>query len=133
MQTAEDNNAKDNESSGAAVGRAIAKASSNYSNDSWDLVDAWQAEGFDWAKVKKEDLPKEMQKLDLEGRKKYVAAKLAERKKMQEEINKLQKARNEYVAKKRVELAKEGEEQTLDVAVTNTVRKPSHQKRLSVH
>jgi len=128
MQASEDANAKNNEKSGAAVGRAIAKASANYRNDSWDLVDAWQSKDFDWAKVKKEDLPKEMQNLDLEGRKKYVADKLAERKKMQEEIGKLQKERNEYVAKKRAEMAKKGEEQTLDVAVTNTVREQAIKK-----
>lgn len=128
MQTVQDENAKKKEKSGAAVSRAVTKASTNYSNSSWDLVDACQTKDFDWTKVKKEDLPKEMQELDTEGRKKYVADKMAERKKIQAEIQKLTKARNGFVAKKRSEMAMEEGESTLDVAVTNTVRKQATQK-----
>ena len=128
MQTVQDENAKKKEKSGAAVSRAVTKASTNYSNSSWDLVDACQTKDFEWTKVKKEDLPKGMQELDTEGRKKYVADKMAERKKIQAEIQKLTKARNGFVAKKRSEMAMGEGESTLDVAVTNTVRKQATQK-----
>ncbi|MDB4544416.1 VWA domain-containing protein [Akkermansiaceae bacterium] len=128
MQSVQDDNAKEKAESGAAVGRAIAKASANYWNSSWDLVDACQTKDFDWTKVKTEELPKEMQELDMEGRKKYVANKLAARKVIQDEIKKLTTARNEFVAKKRAEIAKEEGANTLDVAVTNTVRKQALKK-----
>lgn len=126
-QTVQDKNALQNSQSGAFVGRALTKASSNYYNESWDLGDASKAKDFDWTKVKDEDLPEEMKKLDLDGRKKYVADKLAEREKIQKEIKKLGDARKAFVAEKRKEQAK-GEENTLDVAVTKTVREQATKK-----
>lgn len=126
-QTAQDNNALAKKESGAFVGRALTKASSNYYNESWDLGDASRVKDFDWGKVEEADLPEEMKKLDLEGRKRYVADKLAERKKIQGEIKKLSDARKSFVAGKRKEQAN-GEENTLDVAVTKTVREQAEKK-----
>lgn len=128
MQSVQDENARKKQKSGAAVNRAVTKASLNYDNSSWDLVDACQSKDFDWTKLKKEELPKEMQELDLEGRKKYVAQKQVERKNIQKEIKRLTSARNEFVAKKRTEMAVKNEESTLDVAVTNTVREQASKK-----
>lgn len=126
-QTAQDGNALKKEKSGAAVGRAVTKASKNYWNASWDLVDASKEKGFDWSKVKEEDLPEEMKKLDLEGRKKYVAGKEKERGEIQRKIQTLNDARKKFVAEKRKEAA-EGDEETLDVAVTKTVRDQAAKK-----
>ncbi len=128
MQSEQDENAREKQKSGAAVNRAVTKASLNYDNSSWDLVDACQSKDFDWAKLKKEELPKEMQELDLEGRKKYVAQRQVERKNIQKEIKRLTSARNEFVAKKRTEMAAKNEESTLDVAMTNTVREQASKK-----
>ena len=128
MQSVQDENARKKQKSGAAVNRAVTKASLNYDNSSWDLVDACQIKDFDWTKLKKEELPKEMQELDLEGRKKFVAQKQLERKNIQKEIKRLTSARNEFVAKKRTEMAAKNEESTLDVAVTNTVREQASKK-----
>ncbi len=126
-QTAQDGNALQKEKSGAAVGRAVTKASKNYWNASWDLVDATKEKGFDWAKVKEEDLPEEMKKLNLEERKKFVAKKEAERGEVQKQIQTLNDARKKFVAEKRRETAEDGEE-TLDVAVTKTVRDQAAKK-----
>ncbi len=126
-QTAQDSNANRNKESGAAVQRAVAKSSQNYWNANWDLVDRSTEKDFDWAKVKKEDLPKEMKELDLEGKKKFVADKRAERVKVQKEIQTLNEARSKFVAEKRRE-AGEGGEETLDVAVTKTVRDQAAKK-----
>ncbi len=126
-QTTQDANALSKKESGAAVGRAVTKASGNYWNGNWDLGDASKAKGFDWTTVKEADLPEEMKKLDLEGRKKYVADKLAVRTKIQSEIQTLNDARKSWVSEKRKESAK-GEESTLDVAVTNTVRQQAEKK-----
>lgn len=78
--------------------------------------------------MKEADLPEEMKTLDLEGQKKYVADKLAARTKIQNEIQKLNEARTAFVNEKRKEGAKGGEESTLDVAVTNTVREQAKKK-----
>ncbi|MFT6576525.1 MAG: hypothetical protein ACJA16_004734 [Akkermansiaceae bacterium] len=126
-QSAQDGNALKKKESGAAVGRAVTKASKNYWNASWDLVDASKEKTFDWSKVKDEDLPAEMRKLDLEGRKKFVARKETERGAVQKKIQALNEARKEFVAEKRRESAVSGEE-TLDVAVTKTVRDQASKK-----
>jgi hypothetical protein len=109
------------------VQRAVTKSSGNYWNASWDLGDASKDKNFDWTKVKDTDLPEEMKKLDLEGRKKFVADKLAARTKVQKEIQTLNEARKKFVAGKRKADA-EGGEETLDVAVTKTVRDQAAQK-----
>lgn len=126
-QVAQDGNALRKQKSGAAVQRAVTKSSGNYWNASWDLGDASKDKNFDWTKVKDTDLPEEMKKLDLEGRKKFVADKLAARTKVQKEIQTLNEARKKFVAGKRKADA-EGGEETLDVAVTKTVRDQAAQK-----
>jgi len=108
-----DANASRREKSGAAVQRAVAKGSTNYWNGSWDLADASKVKGFDWSKVKKESLPKEMQQLDLPGWKAHVAKKIAERKVIQEQIQKLNKSRQDFVTEEKKKLAKDGNN-TLD-------------------
>ena len=120
-QAEQDKNAEANPQAGAAVQRANCKASHNYVNPNWDLVDACKQKDFDWTKVKEEDLPEEMKKLDEEGRKTYVAEKDAKRKQIQEQIQKLNKEREVYVRKVREEQGKAAED-TLDEVVVNTVR-----------
>ena len=61
-QTVQDANALSKKKSGAAVGRAVTKASKNYWNGNWDLGDASKAKDFDWATVKEADLPEEMKR-----------------------------------------------------------------------
>jgi len=121
VQAEQDANANRKKESGAAVGRVVAKSSGNYYNANWDLVDASKEKDFDWKKVKEEDLPKEMKKLDLEERKKYVASQAAKRAEIQEKIQKLNGARKKFVAEKRRESADDGEN-TLDAVMTKTVR-----------
>src|SRR6185436_19712883 len=53
----------------AAATRAVAKAAKVYNNATWDLVDASKEKDFDLAKMKVEDLPKEMQTMTMEERK----------------------------------------------------------------
>ncbi|MEJ6830367.1 MAG: vWA domain-containing protein [Akkermansiaceae bacterium] len=124
-QVKQDGNSVAKKESGAHVQRALAKASQNYWNGSWDLCDACHAGKVDWTTLKDEDLPKEMRKLDLEGRKKYVADHQAKRTVIQKKIQDLNKARSAFVAGKRKELVVEN---TLDVAVTKTVRDQAAKK-----
>ena len=120
-QKVQDENATRNKESGAEVGRALTKASQNYYNGSWDLVDASKAKDFDWTKLKDEELPKEMRDLDLEGRKNYVAEKHKKRAEIQKKIQTLNEARKKFFAEKRREAAGK-EEVTLDAVMTKTVR-----------
>ncbi len=101
--------------------RAATKASANYFNAHWDLVDACKQEGFDWSKLEAEDLPEEMRAMSMEERQAHVAAKERERTAIQQQILELSAAREAFVKAK---LAETGDDEgdTLDKVVTNTVR-----------
>lgn len=108
--------------SGAVAQRAVAKASANYRNSSWDLVDAVKEQKADVSKLKVEELPAEMQKLNVEERQAYVETKSKERADMQTKINELNKEREKYVAARMKEVAGTN---TLDAVVISAVREQS--------
>jgi pyruvate/2-oxoglutarate dehydrogenase complex dihydrolipoamide acyltransferase (E2) component len=120
-QSEQDTNADANKDSGALLQRVLTKASLNYCNSHWDLVDACAEKDFDWAKVKDEDLPEPMRGLSVEEKQAYVAAKRAERAEIQQKIQTLNTERDAYV-KAELEKRGDGAEDTLDKAVVNTVK-----------
>src|SRR6185295_14620992 len=69
--------------SGAVVQRSLAKASANYQNSSWDLVDAAKDKKFEISKLKTEELPAEMKKMNVEERKAYIEKNARERAELQ--------------------------------------------------
>lgn len=105
--------------------RAVAKSSANYTNSTWDLVDRAKEKDFDITKLKDEELPEEMRKLDAEGRKAYVAKKSAERDALQKELRELAGEREKFVAAKMKEQSKDN---TLGSAVTSAVREQASKK-----
>ena len=113
--------------SGAVVQRAIAKASANYQNSSWDLVDAAKDEKFAVSKLKSEELPAEMQKMNATERKAFIDKKAKERSELQAKIQKLTADRDQYVAQR----TKEGATtDTLDAAVISAVREQGAKQNL---
>jgi hypothetical protein len=104
--------------SGAVVQRSLAKASANYVNSSWDLVDAAKDEDFEVAKLKSEELPVEMQKMDAEERKAYIAKHSQERAQLQTKINQLNAEREKFVAARMKEV---GGANTLDAVVISAI------------
>jgi hypothetical protein len=54
------------------VQRALSKASGNYSNAGWDLVDATRENKIDPATLKPEELPAEMKALAPADRKAFI-------------------------------------------------------------
>jgi hypothetical protein len=105
--------------------RALSKASANYSNSAWDLVDRAKQKDFDITKVKDEELPEELRKMTMEERKAYLAKKTAERAEIQKRIADLAKDRDAYVANKMKEQSKDS---TLGGAVTGAVREQAAKK-----
>jgi len=97
-QTAQDANAV-GISKGSSVQRAVTKSSHNYMNANWDLVDALKEGKLKLAELKDEDLPEEVRKLNREQRQAYVETKAAERSRIQQRIQQLNKERAQYVAK----------------------------------
>lgn len=127
-QVAQDDNAAAKAESGAQVQRAISKASSNYCNSGWDLVDACKQKDFDITKVKEADLPEEMKKMNVEERKTYLKKKMAEREGIQKQVLALNKEREAYVATQRKESAKTD---TLDTAMTKALRSQAEKKGIA--
>ena len=105
--------------SGAAAERAVTKSSANYSNSEWDLVDKAEAEGG-VNNIDEDALPAEVRDMSPKDREAYVAKKAQERKEIQEEIQSLNKQRQDFIAEKRAETA--SGDVTLGKAVIKTVK-----------
>lgn len=106
--------------------RAVFKSKSQYSNESWDLVDA-KKKGKSIDDVDEEELPSEMQKMSKDERKKYVEKKAQERAEIQAKINKLNIQREEYIQKKMKETS--GSKDTLDSVIISAVRELAKKKK----
>jgi hypothetical protein len=105
--------------------RAVSKASANYDNATWDLVDRAKKKDFDLSKVKDEELPEEMRKMTLEERKMHLDKKTVERADLQKKINDLAQARDKFITEKTKEDSKTS---TLGKAVTGAVREQATKK-----
>jgi hypothetical protein len=105
--------------SGAVVERALAKASVNYRNAGWDLVDAAKEKDFRLEAIKTDELPAEMRNLSKTERKELVEAKAKERAALQAKIQTLNTKREQYLAARRKQ---DGAIPTLDAVVAAAVR-----------
>ncbi len=132
MQSA--NDAKSMEYSSANTRtRAFYKTKSNYSNASWDIIDATEKDYDKIMKdIKEEQLPKELQGLSPAERKAFIEKKRKERKELQSRLKELEKKVDAYVVEKKKEMAAEGgEENTLDNVMMSTLRKQAEVKEFS--
>ena len=91
---------------GGGGGRAAAKASAVYRNQGRDLVDTYEADHDILTKVKKEELPDDMQKMTADEQLAYLKKMLADRNEIKKKINELSIAREVFLTE---ELAKEGD------------------------
>lgn len=115
-QQAQDSNAA-SAGQGAGVQRAMAKASANYRNDDWDLVDAAKA----GKKVEKEALPAEMQAMNDAEQKEHIAKMATKRTELQAKIQKLEADRRTYVAAEESKRAKAAGPASIDKAMLESV------------
>lgn len=114
-------------SKSAGVSRVQSKATLNYQNSSWDLLDASKGKELDWSTLKDENLPEELKGKTTEERKAWVAEKQKERTSIQKEIAKLSVERQNFVSEKRKELAeKDGE--ALDTVMKKVVVEQAKKK-----
>lgn len=77
--------------------RAVSKSKAVYKNESWDLVDKVKDDKTAISKIKKEELPKELQNKSEAEIKTIVAEKTKERETIQKEIAELGKKRQQYI------------------------------------
>ncbi len=96
-QKAQDGNAAA-ANKGAALSRALTKATRLYSNGVWDLVDAVNNQKVDLGSVKSADLPPALQSLTPDQRKAVVKEKTEERARIQARLQELAKERKGYLA-----------------------------------
>jgi hypothetical protein len=112
------------------VSRIVSKSSHVYKNTTWDLVDASQQKDFDIVKVKKEQLPKEMQSMTTEEKKAYVAKKTEERNIINNNIKELNTKRMKYIAEKKKEVGGQ-EKSSLDLAMLKAIREQAKTKNFT--
>jgi len=122
---------KDTASAGAApaeAARAYSKAASVYNNATWDLVDASKEKEFDLAKIKTEDLPKEMQTMSPEERKAHLDAKIKEREEIRKEIAQLSVERQKFIGE---EMKKKNltADASFDEAVRKTIQEQAAKRK----
>lgn len=111
---------------GNKVERAVSKSSHAYTNSSWDLVDAAKEDDTIIATAPSAQLPAEMKGMSTEQRKDYVNQKAAERRKIQNEIQELNKSRQAYIASHQ----QVNEDTMLDGAMIKAIREKAKLKDL---
>lgn len=96
-QVAQDKNAEI-QSVSNLVERTVSKSKKNaYKNEHWDLVDRAEKDAGFIASVKESELPDELKGKSKEEIRKAIAAKSAEREKIQKEIEELSRKRQAYI------------------------------------
>ncbi|ATB39415.1 hypothetical protein CYFUS_004859 [Cystobacter fuscus] len=113
------------------VSRSVAKSSGNYSNESWDLVDAVKKNQVDVKSVRAEDLPEPMRGLDAAGRKAWLEAREQERTQLQQRIQTLNAERQRFLAQAREQQAAPGAD-TLDGAIGQVVEREAKKRHLTL-
>lgn len=108
-----------------AVQRAISKSKHVYKNNSWDLVDASKEKDFDLSKIEIEDLPKEMQEMNIEEQKRFLSKATTERAKYQEEIKFLGGKRAKYIQQVQDSTGSENE---LESAIIKSIKSSAEKK-----
>jgi hypothetical protein len=126
QQVMQDNNAA---SYGVAnmAERSFCKSSHAYKNSSWDLVDAVKDNEKIVSQIKSEDLPKEMRIMSTEQRKAYIEEKSEERLTIQNEIQALNRKRENYIYRA---TPKSSKAQMLDRSMMKAIKQQGSSKNL---
>lgn len=103
----------------SSISRAKSKASAQYKNETWDVVDAYEADAEMILEMPEAELPEEMKGMDRDDREKFIAEKSAERSEIQGKIKALEEKREVFVAKKKADMVKT---ETLDEIMVTAVR-----------
>jgi ABC-type transporter MlaC component len=108
--------------------RAAAKASPQYSNSAWDLVDAKKAGQVKLEEMAESELPQEMKGMSAQERNEYVAALQGKRETLQKKIARLHDERERFVEDK---LKNQAAASTLDAAIIRALRLQAAAKNFS--
>jgi len=111
--------------SNVQINRAVSKSQSAYSNESWDLVDAYKKDSKKIEDLSDDELPAELKGKSKTERKKYIEDKQLERDKIQNQIKELNEKRSKYVLEQK---KNNPQENTLDAVMIKTVREQAQKK-----
>jgi hypothetical protein len=123
-QVAQDENAI-GAGSQVQLNRAVSKSQAMYSNEHWDLVDAYKKDSKKIEDLQESELPDELKGKSKQERNKYIENKLAEREQIQKQINELNAKRSKYVLEQK---KNNPQENTLDAVMIKTVREQAQKK-----
>jgi hypothetical protein len=107
-QSVQDMNAV-SESKSLKAERAIVKSKSNYTNTSWDLIDAVEEGGKELSDIPEAELPDEFKGKSDSEKQQLLEDKKAEREKYQKKINELAVERQKFIEEERKKAPVEGE------------------------
>lgn len=124
-QIAQDSNAMSAGGASSNASRAVAKASSQYNNSGWDLVDKAREKDFQLRQVPQTELPAPMQKMTPQQQKAYLDQKARERAALQKQIQTLGAKRGAFIQNA---MKKRGQTNSLDAALLLLVRSQAKQK-----
>ncbi len=110
----------------AAFKAAAPAASMAAAEADWDAVSALESGTVKREELKKEQLPDELKKMDQKELDAYLDKQLAERKRIKDEINRLQTERKAFIAAEEKKNA--GGANTLDKAVIDTIHRQATQR-----
>jgi hypothetical protein len=123
-QIAQDNNAlRVGGGGGFGGGRGVTKASALYRNAGRDLVDTLEEDSEILTKLKKDQLPREMQGMSVAQRIDHINKMAAKRAEIKSKIGELGRQREAFVVQKRKEMASELGADTLGDVIGAAVRK----------
>jgi len=126
-QVKQDRNARSYSGANAAE-RTVSKASGNYKNSEWDLVDAYEDQGGDMEALELEEatLPSELKGKSDKEIEAYIQNQKTKRASIQKEINDINSKRRKYIDQQ------SGEEgNTLDQAIKKAVKSLANDKGYS--
>ena len=111
----------------AAAERAAFKGSGRY-QVKLDLIEAIREDKVELEKLSDDELPDEFRGKSLEQRKSIIAAKQAEREKLEAQIQKLAAERKKFIAEHERSQAESGKDSTFDTAVLKAIRAQAAKK-----
>ncbi len=104
------------------------KTGASVSSGRGDLVDAIEKGDADLSALSKDDLPAEMQEMELEEQKKYVATRSEDRRQVKAKIAKLARERDSYLKQEDEKRRAEGADMGFDGEVYSTIREQAAAK-----
>jgi len=126
-QKVQDDNAKQHSNKEAYVQRSITKNSRNYTNKSWDLVDAYKNNETKVEDLTEKELPDNMKKMTNNERLAYIKTMAEKRDRLKEKMNKLVVERQKYLEQKNKEQGSSAS-RSLDTAMIKVICKQAKAK-----